>query len=120
MNRYLVEHYLRHRLSDMKDAQLEAVRQDVCYVIGQWIERTERQTGEPFVKYLADHLADHVRRNPRDLPKLQRLAEMPLSGEQCTVKKIAGPTAPDNAMIEPMASLANLMMAGCGACCTLR
>jgi hypothetical protein len=61
MNRYLVEHYLRHRLSDMKDAQLEAVRQDVCYVIGQWIERTERQTGEPFVKYLADHLADHVR-----------------------------------------------------------
>jgi hypothetical protein len=87
MNTYLVEHHLRHRLSDMKDAQLEAVSQDVCYVIGQWIETTERQTGEPFVKYLADHLADHVRRNPRDLPKLQRLAEMPLSGEQRTVKK---------------------------------
>jgi hypothetical protein len=71
----------------MKDAELKTCEQDALSIVVRSTRLIEQETGRPFFEVCTDRLADHVRRNPCDVPRLRRLAE-----RQSAPTKMSGDT----------------------------
>jgi hypothetical protein len=80
--KHLLEYCIRSRLDFLNYTELGAVEQDIRALIERSIEEIEWRAGRSFVEVLADDLREHLRKNPHDLPLVQRIAKQPPPGEQ--------------------------------------
>lgn len=74
MNQHLIESYIRDRLGNMTDLELDAVEQDCIHVIDNAMSKTVGHEGRPFVELVAEDLANTLRLEPSVLPQVKYCA----------------------------------------------